>query len=58
MTSVPQPSSSVRLFRLAAPVIGINVLNVLGLLVELEPAQSQLLEAICEGPTLDFRGSE
>ena len=33
----------------------LNVLNVLGLLVELEPTQSQLLEAICEGPTLEFR---
>jgi hypothetical protein len=33
----------------------LNVLHVLGLLVELEPAQSQLLEAICEGPTLEFR---
>jgi len=29
----------------------INVLNVLTLLVELEPEQAQLLEAICEGPT-------
>ncbi|MBS0209716.1 MAG: N-6 DNA methylase [Planctomycetes bacterium] len=34
----------------------LNVLNVLALLVELEPAQAKLLEAICEGPTLDFRG--
>jgi putative MATE family efflux protein len=34
VTSVPQPSSSVRLFRLAAPVIGINVLNVLVLAVD------------------------
>jgi hypothetical protein len=34
----------------------LNVLNVLALLVEMEPAQSQLLEAICDGPTLDFRG--
>ncbi len=33
----------------------LNVLNVLALLVEMEPAQAQLLEAICEGPTLDFR---
>ncbi|HEV7223557.1 MAG TPA: type ISP restriction/modification enzyme [Pirellulales bacterium] len=33
----------------------LNVLHVLALLVELEPAQSQLLEAICEGRTLDFR---
>lgn len=32
----------------------INVLNVLTLLVELEPEQAQLLEAICEGPTLRF----
>jgi hypothetical protein len=30
----------------------INVLNVLGLLVEMEPAQADLLEAICDGPTL------
>ncbi len=34
----------------------LNVLNVLALLVEMEPAQSQLLEAIRGGPTLDFRG--
>ena len=33
----------------------LNVLHVLALLVEWEPAQSQLLEAICEGATLDFR---
>ena len=33
----------------------INVLDVLALLVELEPEQTQLLEAICDGPTLDFR---
>jgi hypothetical protein len=33
----------------------INVLNVLAYLVELEPDQSKLLEAICEGPTLDFQ---
>jgi hypothetical protein len=33
----------------------LNVLHVLALRVELEPAQSQLLEAICEGATLDFR---
>lgn len=32
----------------------LNVLHVLALLVEMEPAQAQLLEAICEGPTLDF----
>lgn len=32
----------------------LNVVHVLGLLVELEPAQAQLLEAICEGPTLSF----
>jgi hypothetical protein len=32
----------------------LNVLHVLALLVEMEPAQSQLLEAICEGATLDF----
>jgi hypothetical protein len=30
----------------------INVLNVLGLLVELEPQQAELLERICAGPTL------
>jgi hypothetical protein len=33
----------------------LNVLNVLALLVELEPAQSQILEAICAGPLLEFR---
>lgn len=33
----------------------LNVLNVLAMLVEMEPAQAQLLEAICEGPTLDFQ---
>jgi hypothetical protein len=32
----------------------LNVLNVLALLVELEPAQAILMEEICEGPTLDF----
>ncbi len=32
----------------------LNVLHVLTLLVEMEPVQSQLLEAICEGPTLEF----
>jgi hypothetical protein len=31
----------------------INVLNVLGLLVELEPAQKELLENICAGPLID-----
>ena len=30
----------------------INVLNVLSLLVELEPKQAELLEKICAGPTL------
>ncbi len=30
----------------------INVLNVLGWLVDLEPAQAKLLEKICSGPTL------
>ena len=33
----------------------LNVLHVLALLVEMEPAQATLLEAICEAPTLDFR---
>ena len=33
----------------------VNVLNVLARLVEIEPKQAQLLEAICEGPTLEFR---
>jgi len=33
----------------------LNVLHVLTLLVEMEPAQTQLLEEIYEGPTLDFR---
>jgi hypothetical protein len=32
----------------------LNVLHVLGLLVELEPDQAKLLEAICEGPTLTY----
>jgi hypothetical protein len=30
----------------------INVLNVLGLLIELESKQAQLLEEICTGPTI------
>ncbi len=30
----------------------LNVLNVLGLLVDLEPAQADLLRRICEGPTV------
>ncbi len=34
----------------------LNVLHVLTLLVELEPAQSQLLEAICDGQTLNYPG--
>lgn len=34
----------------------VNVLHVLALLVEMEPAQAELLEAICEGPTLTLRG--
>ena len=33
----------------------LDVLHVLALLVEIEPAQAKLLEVICEGPTLDFR---
>ncbi len=33
----------------------LNVMNVLALFVEMEPDQAKLLEAICEGPTLDFR---
>lgn len=33
----------------------LNVLHVQALLVELEPAQAKLLEAICEGPTLTYR---
>lgn len=32
----------------------LNVLHVLAMLVELEPAQAKLLEAICGGPTLDY----
>ncbi len=32
----------------------LNVLNVLALLVQSEPDQAQLLEAICAGPTFDF----
>jgi hypothetical protein len=31
----------------------LNVLHVLGLLVEREPAQASLLERICEGPLLE-----
>jgi hypothetical protein len=34
----------------------VNVLHVLRLLVEMEPAQAKLMEAICGGPTLDYRG--
>ncbi len=34
----------------------LNVLNVLALLVELEPDQAKLLEEICEGQTLRFHG--
>jgi hypothetical protein len=34
----------------------LNVLPVLALLVEMEPAQAKLMEAICGGPTLDYRG--
>lgn len=30
----------------------INVLNILGLLVEIEPKQAELLERVCSGPTL------
>jgi hypothetical protein len=30
----------------------LNVLHVLGWLVELEPAQSELLEQVCSGPTI------
>jgi hypothetical protein len=33
----------------------LNVLHVLALLVELEPDQAKLLEAICERPTLEYR---
>jgi hypothetical protein len=33
----------------------LNVLNVLALLVEIEPSQAQLLEGICEGATIEFR---
>lgn len=33
----------------------LNLLNVLGLLVDLEPAQAALLERICSGPLLDAR---
>ncbi len=33
----------------------LNVLHVLALLVEMEPAQAKLLEEICGGPTLDYR---
>jgi hypothetical protein len=30
----------------------INMLNVIGRLVELEPAQAKLLEKVCSGPTI------
>ena len=33
----------------------LNVQHVLALLVEMEAAQAKLLEAICGGPTLDYR---
>lgn len=33
----------------------LNVLNVLALLVAMEPDQAKLLEEICEGPTLEFQ---
>ena len=33
----------------------LNVLQVLAMLVELEPAQAKLLERICAGPLLEFR---
>jgi hypothetical protein len=33
----------------------LNVIHVLALLVEMEPAQAKILEAICEGPLLRFR---
>jgi hypothetical protein len=32
-----------------------ELLHVLALLVETEPAQAKLLEEICGGPTLDYR---
>jgi hypothetical protein len=34
----------------------VNVLHVLASLVEMEGAQAKLLEAICGGTTLNFRG--
>ncbi len=33
----------------------LNVVHVLTMLVEAEPAQAQLLEEVCDGPTLAFR---
>ena len=33
----------------------LNVLNVLALLVDMEPGQAQTLEEICDGATLGFR---
>lgn len=33
----------------------LNVLNVLAMLVEMEPDQAKTLEEICAGPTLDFQ---
>lgn len=33
----------------------LNVLHVLALVVEMEPDQAQLLEEICDGPTLEYR---
>jgi hypothetical protein len=32
----------------------LNVLHVLALLIEMEPAQAKTLEAICDGPTLGY----
>jgi hypothetical protein len=33
----------------------LNVLHVLAMLVEMEPAQSKLMEAICAGPTIKYK---
>lgn len=34
----------------------LNVLHVLAYLVDMEPGQAEILEEICDGPTLNFQG--
>ena len=33
----------------------LDLLHILALLVEMEPSQANILEEICDGPTLDFQ---